>query len=63
MGEIVNLNKTRKAQDRLDHKRQAAANRARFGRDKATVTAERLADARRAALLDGARAADDKDHE
>ena len=35
MTEIVNLNRVRKARRRQEQERQAAANRARFGRPKA----------------------------
>ncbi len=34
MGEVISLNQARKARDRKTRERQAAANRARFGRDK-----------------------------
>jgi len=34
MGDIVNLNQMRKLRDKKARERQAAANRARFGRDK-----------------------------
>ena len=35
MGELVNLNQYRKKRDREEARRNAAANRAKFGRDKA----------------------------
>lgn len=59
MGEIVNLNKARKARDKLAAKRAAAANRLSFGRSKAqrlTTEAERERDAAR---LDGHKLDDD----
>lgn len=39
MSEIVNLNRARKARARTEKERQAADNRARFGRSKAEKTA------------------------
>lgn len=53
MGEIVNLNRARKARAKADAKRTAEANRLNFGRTKAerlTTQAERE---RGAAQLDG----------
>lgn len=53
MGEIVNLNKARKARDKAEAKRAADANRLTFGRTKAerqTTQKEREHDAAR---LDG----------
>jgi hypothetical protein len=35
MGDLVNLNQMRKAREKKARERQAAANRVRFGRDKA----------------------------
>ena len=55
MGEIVNLNQARKARTREEGAVQAAANRVRFGRDKAAIAREELDQARRERLLDGAR--------
>lgn len=55
MGEIVNLNKARKARDRAARAETAAANRAKHGRTAAERAAEAQAEARRRALLDGAR--------
>lgn len=64
MAEIVNLNRLRKARARADAAATAAANRARHGRTLAERAQDRLADARRDALLDGARRdADPKDPE
>jgi hypothetical protein len=54
MAEIVNLNRFRKAAAKQDATRQAEANRAKFGRDKATKAREALAERQRQALLDGA---------
>jgi hypothetical protein len=54
MAEIVNLNRHRKALARQQAEQQAKANRARFGRDKATREREAQEEARRRALLDGA---------
>lgn len=59
MGDLVNLNRFRKAKARTDLGKAAEANRARFGRTKAEKSlhdAERDAAAR---LLDGARRDDD----
>ncbi len=55
MGEIVNLNKLRKARARTDGAAQAAANRVRHGRTAAERAADRQAEQRREALLDGAK--------
>jgi hypothetical protein len=55
MGDPVNLNKTRKAAAKRLAEAQAAANRVKFGRGKAEKAADKAAEARRAALLDGAR--------
>lgn len=55
MAEIVNLNKARKARTREEAKAQAAANRARHGRTKAEKANDARAEARRQALLDGAK--------
>lgn len=59
MAEIVNLNRARKARAQADAKVRAEANRARFGRSKAERTAQAQEEARRRALLDGARREDD----
>ena len=37
MGDVVNLNKYRKAQQARDEKRTAAANRSKYGRNKADL--------------------------
>lgn len=55
MGEIVNLNKARKAQTRQDKVAEAAANRTKHGRTKAEKANDRRAEERRQALLDGAK--------
>lgn len=50
MGELVNLNRARKARDRAADRAQAIENRARFGQsktDKARLEAERLLAAKR----------------
>jgi hypothetical protein len=59
MPEIVNLNRHRKAAARAEQARQAEANRVKFGRDKPTRLREAEEEARRRALLDGARLEDD----
>ena len=58
MGEIVNLNKARKAQARQGAEAKAAANRVKHGRTKAEKANDARAEARRQALLDGARKQD-----
>jgi len=55
MAEIVNLNLHRKQAARAQQERQAEANRAKFGRDLPTRLRDAEAEARRRALLDGAR--------
>lgn len=55
MGEIVNLNKQRKARARKEAEAAAAANRAKHGRTKAEKANDQRAEARAKALLDGAR--------
>lgn len=55
MAEIVNLNKARKARAKSDAGKQAEANRAKFGRTKAEKDREVAEQARRDALLDGAK--------
>lgn len=55
MAEIVNLNRHRKAAARTAEAKQAAANRVKFGRTPAERAREAEAEARRRALLDGAR--------
>ncbi|AHE54577.1 DUF4169 family protein [Sphingomonas sanxanigenens] len=55
MGEVVNLRLTRKAKARATAETVAAANRAKFGRTLAERRAEADEQARREALLEGAR--------
>ena len=59
MGEIVNLNKARKSRARQDAQANAAANRAKHGRTKAERAKDAQAEARRKALLDGAKKEED----
>lgn len=59
MSEIVNLNKARKARDRIAAKRTAEANRLSFGRTRAEREAARAARDRDAARLDGHKRDDD----
>ncbi len=58
MAEIVNLNRARKVKARADAAKAAEANRAKFGRTKAQRDAEAAEQARRDALLDGAKRED-----
>lgn len=58
MAEIVNLNKARKARAKADAGKSADANRARFGRRRIERDAEAADQARRDALLDGAKRED-----
>lgn len=55
MGEIVNLNRARKARDKAAAKRTAEANRLTFGRTKAERLTTRTERDRDAARLDGHR--------
>jgi hypothetical protein len=55
VGEVVNLRQARKRRARDDAAVTAAENRARFGRTRSEVAAERAEEARRQAVLDGAR--------
>ena len=55
MADIVNLNRVRKAQRRLDKADQAATNRAKFGRTKAERERERAEKDRAARELAGKR--------
>jgi len=54
MAEIVNLRMARKARKRSEETALAAANRAKFGQDKAAKLARRREAERAEALLDGA---------
>ena len=55
MAEIVNLNRARKARAKVEAGKVAEANRAKFGRTRAERDAEAADNARRDALLDGAK--------
>lgn len=55
MAEIVNLNKVRKAAKRREAEAEAAANRVKHGRSGTEKLNDRRAEARRAALLEGAK--------
>lgn len=55
MGEVVNLRLARKAKARATAETAAAANRAKFGRTPAERRADSNEQARREALLEGAR--------
>ncbi len=55
MGDVLNLNRFRKARDRAARTREADANRRKFGRTKAEKALEEQDAARRKALLDGAK--------
>jgi len=61
MGEIVNLNKARKARDKAAAKRTAEANRLIFGRTRAERDAARTERDRDATRLDGHKLDDDAD--
>lgn len=58
MAEIVNLNRARKAKGRADAAKTAEANRAKFGRTRAERDRDAADQARRDALLDGAKRED-----
>ncbi|MGO4410770.1 MULTISPECIES: DUF4169 family protein [unclassified Brevundimonas] len=53
MGEVVNLNKARKARDKVEGRRAADANRLTFGRTKAERQTTQQERDRAAAKLDG----------
>jgi hypothetical protein len=55
MGDLVNLNKARKARAKLDARMAAEANRAKFGRTKAEKDRDKAEAKRAARLLDGAK--------
>ena len=55
MGEVVNLNKARKARDKAEAKRAADANRLAFGRTKVERLSTQKERDRDAARLDGHR--------
>ena len=54
-GEIVNLRQARKARRRADKEKEAASNRARFGRSKGERLTEEAEKARRERELSGKR--------
>ncbi|ARR56847.1 DUF4169 domain-containing protein [Rhizorhabdus wittichii DC-6] len=58
MGDVVNLNKVRKAKARSDAKVVAEANRAKFGRTKAEKDRDRIDKTRADRLVDGAKLED-----
>lgn len=53
MGDVINLNKARKAKARASSRRAAAANRVKHGRTGAEKAADRAAEERRVRDLDG----------
>lgn len=53
MGDVVNLNKLRKARDRGEAKERAAENRVKFGQPKAAREKQKKEAARAAKDLDG----------
>ena len=55
MSEIVNLNRFRKAKERAEKADRAAANRAKFGRNKAEKARDAEENQKRSDLLDGAK--------
>ncbi|WP_333779762.1 DUF4169 family protein [Falsiroseomonas oryzae] len=55
MGEIVNLNRVRKAKAKAEGQAAASANRAKHGRTAAEKARDRAEAVRRKALLDGAK--------
>jgi hypothetical protein len=59
MGDVVNLNRWKKARDKREAAEQAPANRVAHGRTGAEKTADRAERERRKTLLDGARREDD----
>ncbi len=59
MGEVINLNRARKAKQRADALAKAAANRIAFGRTNAEKLAAKVEAERTQAVLDGARRSDD----
>lgn len=59
MGDVVNLNRARKARARAEARTIADANRAKFGRTKTEKVRDRIEKDRAEALLDGAKLEDD----
>lgn len=55
MGDVINLNRYRKARARAEKQREAEANRARHGRTRSERTATRREQRRSDAALDGKR--------
>ncbi|GAA0608618.1 hypothetical protein GCM10009416_51770 [Craurococcus roseus] len=55
MGDVVNLNRARKARAKAETGAKAAANRAKHGRTAAERENDARAEARRRALLDGSK--------
>ncbi len=55
MGDVVNLNKARKAKARDDARSTAQANRAKFGRTKDEKVRDRIEKARVEKVVDGAK--------
>ncbi len=55
MGDLINLNRARKAKAKASRSATAEANRIRFGRTKAEKTADALDKARAERLLSGAK--------
>ncbi len=55
MGDVINLNRFRKARDKIVRTQEADANRRKFGRTVAEKATDEAEAARRAALLDGAK--------
>ncbi len=58
MGDVINLNKARKAKAKAAASTVASANRARFGRSKAEKDHDRIEAERSAKLVDGAKLED-----
>jgi len=59
MGDVVNLNKARKAKMKRSQRATAEANRAKFGRTKAVKERDRIETSRARKLLDGAKLEED----
>ena len=59
MAEIINLNRARKARDKVEDKAKAAENRVSHGRTKAEKAAARTETERASRLLDGAKRDED----
>jgi hypothetical protein len=59
MGDLINLNRARKAKAKADRAATADANRIRFGRSAAQKASDAADKARAERLLDGARRDDD----